>query len=127
MKGIVFNLLEELIRRKHGEDTWDTLLESAGLGGAYTSLGSYADDEMSRLVEAASVVLQQPPGTVLQWFGRNALPLLAPLFGIWSDRIPRRASVKWQACLGYSLRTRLLVLSRRFGRLEVVDLLAMPC
>ena len=47
MKGIVFNLLEELVRRHHGEDTWDALLEAAGVQGAYTSLGSYDDAELS--------------------------------------------------------------------------------
>ena len=29
MKGIVFNLLEEVVRREYGEDTWDSLLEAA--------------------------------------------------------------------------------------------------
>lgn len=77
MKGIVFNLLEELVRRDHGENAWDDLLESAGLDGAYTSLGSYADEEMMRLVAAASAVLERPPEAILRWFGRNALPLLA--------------------------------------------------
>ena len=52
MKGVVFNLLEEAVIQKHGEDVWDALLDSAGLDGSYTSLGNYADDEMSRLVLA---------------------------------------------------------------------------
>ncbi len=77
MKGIVFNLLEELVRRDHGENTWDALLESAGLDGVYTSLGSYADEELVKLVAAASAALQQPPESILRWFGRNAMPLLA--------------------------------------------------
>ncbi|MBN3851729.1 heme NO-binding protein, partial [Paraburkholderia sp. Ac-20342] len=37
MKGIVFNLLEELVRREHGEDAWDDLLDAAHVQGAYTS------------------------------------------------------------------------------------------
>ncbi len=77
MKGIVFNLLEELVRRDHGEKTWDDLLDSAGLESANTSLCSYADEEMMRLVAAASAALQKPPETILRWFGRNAMPLLA--------------------------------------------------
>lgn len=77
MKGIVFNLLEELVRRDHGENTWDVLLESAGLDGAYTSLGSYADEELMKLVAAASGALQVPSETILLWFGRHAMPLLA--------------------------------------------------
>lgn len=80
MKGIVFNLLEELVRRDHGENTWDALLESAGLDGAYTSLGSYPDKELGKLVAAASAALRQPAETILRWFGRNAIPLLAERF-----------------------------------------------
>ncbi|MGQ0810429.1 MAG: heme NO-binding domain-containing protein [Nitrospiraceae bacterium] len=77
MKGIVFNLLEELVRREHGENTWDALLESAGLDGVYTSLGSYADAELMKLVAAASSALHSQPDTILRWFGRKAMPLLA--------------------------------------------------
>jgi heme-NO-binding protein len=77
MKGIVFNLLEECVRREHGEDTWDALLEAAGVDGAYTSLGSYPDEELARLVTAASQALDTPEDDVVRWFGRSALPLLA--------------------------------------------------
>ncbi|MBI5709079.1 MAG: heme NO-binding domain-containing protein [Candidatus Eisenbacteria bacterium] len=77
MKGIVFNLLEEVVRREHGEDTWDGLLEAAGLAGAYTSVGSYHEEELLRLVAAASSALGIPPDEVVRWFGRKAMPLLA--------------------------------------------------
>ena len=39
MKGVVFNLLEQLVARDYGEDTWDALLDAGGLDGVYTSLG----------------------------------------------------------------------------------------
>ncbi|RDU97807.1 heme NO-binding protein [Trinickia dinghuensis] len=77
MKGIVFNLLEELVCREHGEDTWDDLLDSTGLTGAYTSLGSYPDEEVTRLVAAAAERFALPPADVLRWAGRGAMPLLA--------------------------------------------------
>lgn len=77
MKGIIFNLLEEAVRREHGEATWDRLLEAAGAEGAYTSLGSYGDDELYRLVAAASSALDLPAETVVRWFGQKAVPLLA--------------------------------------------------
>lgn len=77
MKGIVFNLLEEVVRREHGEDTWDSLLDAAGLDGAYTSLGSYGDDELIKIVAAASIALKTPADEIIRWFGRNALPLMA--------------------------------------------------
>ncbi len=77
MKGVVFNLLEALVRRDHGEDTWDAILEVANLEGVYTSLGNYDDAELFQLVSAASQVLQLPADPIVRWFGRSATPLLA--------------------------------------------------
>jgi len=77
VKGVVFNLLEEFVRRAHGEDAWETLLERAGLDGAYTSLGNYADEELGALVGAASQMLGQTPAAIVRAFGREALPMLA--------------------------------------------------
>lgn len=77
MKGIVFNLLADLVRRDFGDDAWDDLLDAASASGAYTSLGTYEDEEMYRLVAAAAESLQRTPGDVLRWYGRGAMPMLA--------------------------------------------------
>lgn len=77
MKGIVFDLLEEIVVREHGEETWDLLLERSGLDGAYTSLGNYPDAELAALVAAASDALGLPPRDIVRWYGRNAMPLFA--------------------------------------------------
>lgn len=77
MKGVVFNLLEQLVARDFGEDTWDAMLETSGLEGVYTSLGSYADDDLTKLVGAAADALVMSADDVVFWFGRNALPLFA--------------------------------------------------
>lgn len=77
MKGIVFNLLEEIVVREHDESTWDLLLDEAGVDGVYTSLGNYPDADLAALVGAASAALALPPDDVVRWFGRNALPLFA--------------------------------------------------
>jgi hypothetical protein len=75
VKGIVFNLLEEIVAAQYGEDTWDDLLDDAALDGTYTSLGNYADEELMRLVSAASARLELPADDVVRWFGRNATPI----------------------------------------------------
>lgn len=80
MKGIVFNLLEQVVIREYGENTWDDLLSSAGLTGAYTSLGSYPDEHLGRLVGAASQALDVPAQDLIRWFGREALPALAQAY-----------------------------------------------
>lgn len=80
MKGIIFQLLEDVVTQQYGEDTWDALLDKAGIEGAYTSLGSYPDEELMRLVGEASSALDTPPDAVVRWFGRGALPRLAERF-----------------------------------------------
>lgn len=76
MKGLVFNLLEAVVTRTYGEDTWDALLDSAQLDGAYTSLGNYPDEQMGALVTAASQALKLSPNEVLRWFGQEAMAVM---------------------------------------------------
>lgn len=77
MKGIIFNLLEEVVRSEHGDAAWESLLEASALDGAYTSIGSYPDEHLMRLVDAASAALGQPAPEIIRWFGLRSLPLLA--------------------------------------------------
>lgn len=77
MKGIIFNVLEEVVVASHGEDVWDDLLEAVGSNGIYTSLGSYPDEQVVALVQAAAQALGLTPVEVLRWFGRQAMPRLA--------------------------------------------------
>lgn len=76
MKGIVFNLLEQVVSDAYGEDVWDSLLEGAGLEGAYTAVGTYPDEDLAALVKVASSKLDLGEDDVVKWFGRSALPLL---------------------------------------------------
>ncbi len=84
MKGIIFNLLEEVVTQDYGADTWDDLLAAAQLDGAFTSLGNYPDEALFKLVGAASAALKLPPAAIVKWFGQRMLPRLArrypPLF-----------------------------------------------
>jgi len=77
VKGIVYNLLEVCVSREYGEDMWDDLLAAAGVDGAYTSVGSYPDEDLFALVAAASEALGKPPNSIIRWFGCSAMPLLA--------------------------------------------------
>lgn len=80
MKGIIFNLAEEVVTSLHGEDVWDAVLDGAGVDGSYTSLGSYPDEELVALVAAAGDLLGAPPDDVLRSLGEGAMPLLAERF-----------------------------------------------
>jgi hypothetical protein len=77
VKGIVFNLAEEVVSETHGSDAWDDLLDAAGVDGVYTSLGSYPDDDMHRLIKAGAEAFEVPPYDVLKAIGTGAMPLLA--------------------------------------------------
>jgi hypothetical protein len=85
MKGIVFNLLQQAVEAEYGETTWEAMLDSAGVDGAYTSLGSYPDEELGQLVDAASSALDTPHEGVVRWFGRVALPMLAEQYSQFFD------------------------------------------
>ena len=85
MKGIVFNLLEEAVVNTHGEAAWDGLLDATGLSGAYTSLGSYPDEEIVKLVDAGAAALNLTPVEVLRWFGRTAMPMLAKKYPVFFE------------------------------------------
>jgi hypothetical protein len=77
MKGIIFNLLEEVVSEKYGEDVWDDLLARAQVEGAFTSLGSYPDEHFIALVDSAAATLHLTPNEVIRWFGTEAIPRLA--------------------------------------------------
>src|SRR6266542_6116048 len=88
MKGIVFNLLEQAVAEKYGEDTWDALIDTAGVEGSYTAVGSYPHEEIFAIVKAASDALGADADDLVRWFGRSALPQLAvryPAFFVGQD------------------------------------------
>jgi hypothetical protein len=85
MKGIIFNLLEEVVTQEHGEEAWEDLLDRSGVEGAYTSLGSYPDQEFLALLQALPGGVGLPPGDLFRWFGRAAIPLLAQRYPVFFE------------------------------------------
>lgn len=77
MKGVIFNAVEETVRLEHGEDAWDQLLETAGVDGAYTSLGTYPDEQLYALVAAACDLLGVTQEDLLRHLGRRSFGHLA--------------------------------------------------
>ena len=74
MKGIVFNIMEQVISDQHGERFWDDVLEAAGSDGVYTAVGTYPHEELISLVGAAAGMLEVSPDDLVQDFGRRAIP-----------------------------------------------------
>ena len=85
MKGIIFTLLEEVVTQELGEEAWEQLLDRAGVEGAYTSLGSYPDEEFVALLQALPSHAGMAPNDLLHWFGRAAIPLLAQRYPVFFE------------------------------------------
>lgn len=77
MKGIVFNLAEEVLTRAHGADAWDAVIAAASVEGSYTALGSYPDTDLTQLVGAAGRLLGVDEQSILCSVGEGAMPMLA--------------------------------------------------
>jgi hypothetical protein len=88
MKGVIFNLLEEVVSEHHGDAAWEALLAATASDGVYSSLGNYADAELVALVTAASNLTDTPVRTLLHWFGVQALPKLAERYPAFFENAP---------------------------------------
>ncbi len=89
MKGVVFNVVEEVVSDVYGIDTWDDLLDAAGADGAYTALGNYHDVELVRIAQVAAEATGMSLDELWRTVGRLALPKLASRLpdgtGRWTD------------------------------------------
>ena len=85
MKGVIFNLFEQVVDKEFGEDTWDTLLDATDVSGAYTSVGSYPHGELIALVGAAAQITGRDADDLVRWFGREAMPLLYERYPVFFD------------------------------------------
>ena len=85
MKGIIFNLFEEVVVSEHGDDVWEDMLEQAGVDGAYTAVGSYPDHQFISLLGAMPSGGDQSTPDLLRWFGAKAIPLLAGRYPVFFE------------------------------------------
>jgi hypothetical protein len=74
MKGVVFNLLEEMVEQEFGMAVWDALLEETGQDGIYVSTESYPDEMLVALVVAAHEKSGIPVNDLVRAFGEFMFP-----------------------------------------------------
>jgi len=81
MKGIIFNLLEEFLVDRLGEDGFDAVVaDCADLVSDPTIMvapGTYPDEDFFAMISQAAILLRVDKKTMLRQFGRYALPCLA--------------------------------------------------
>jgi hypothetical protein len=80
MKGVIFNLVEGVVRSEHGDGMWDEIVDDAGVTGAYTSLGSYPDEDLEAIASTVARRLQADPADVVVHVGRQSIASLASTY-----------------------------------------------
>lgn len=87
MKGVLFNIVEDVVDDTLPPGSWDAALDDACVAGAYTSLGDYPDAELGGIVAALAerTGLSQPD--VLRHAGRHGFAHLAERHGELLDGI----------------------------------------
>lgn len=83
MKGVVFNILEDMVVEKGGVVLWQKLLNKAGVEGSYISVDTYEDAELFKIVHEVQQALDLPLEDVIRSFGDFMFAKLAeryPMF-----------------------------------------------
>jgi len=88
MKGVIFNILEEMVVSGHGMDCWNKILELSKPEhkGIYTAGRSYPDEELLQLVGTISEQLSIPVPDLVQAFGEHLFSSLAQRYPIFLEQ-----------------------------------------
>ena len=77
MKGVVFNVVQEVVEEQLGADAWDDAIDRAGVDGAYTSLGSYPESDLDQLAVSVGEAAHLSRDEVLVFAGHHGFSHLA--------------------------------------------------
>jgi hypothetical protein len=77
VKGVIFNLVEDVVRAESGDDVWDEVVDESGVTGAYTSLGSYPDADLVALAATVARRSGTDTGAVVRHVGHQSIQTLA--------------------------------------------------
>ena len=87
MKGVVFNILEDMVTAKGGLALWQNVLDKAGLEGGYTAVATYDDQELFNLVGVIVEALDTPAEEVIGAFGVYMFGQLARRYPVFIDSV----------------------------------------
>lgn len=73
MKGVIFNVVEEVVVDLHGPAAWDAVLADANLDGAYTALGNYDDADLGAIVASGAKALGVSEPDLMRVVGEHGL------------------------------------------------------
>jgi len=85
MKGVVFDILRDMIEEQFGLEGWNQLLEKSGSDGMYLSSESYDDGEMLTLLGVACEMTGKDQQSLLREFGRYMVTEFYSRFPVFFD------------------------------------------
>ena len=77
MKGIFFNLAQEVVEDRWGADLWDEVIAVAEVDGVYTWFGTYPDGDLFVLVRAITELTGLTTREILILIGRSGFASIA--------------------------------------------------
>ncbi|MFP8951351.1 heme NO-binding domain-containing protein [Natrialbaceae archaeon A-arb3/5] len=81
MHGIVHKTVKEYVVDRSDEDTWETIVERAGLEPSlYLPISHYDDEELDAILETVSEIAVQDRPQIERHFGRRLAPELLSTF-----------------------------------------------
>lgn len=81
MHGVIFSELKKFVDTKFGGNTWNDLMNAAGLGTKlYLPVQHYPDSDAIALVTAASKATGMAPAQILEAFGEFIAPSLLGMY-----------------------------------------------
>jgi len=87
MKGIIFNLLEDFLKERLGEERFEDLIEGCSLKTRepFVGPGSYPDEDLLAIVDRAVEATGRPKPETLRAFGRFCIGRLAQMTELLMD------------------------------------------
>lgn len=69
MKGVVFDILRDMVEENYGLEGWQAILDASGSSGIYVASKTYDDSELMELVASASDITKIPVTDLVFSFG----------------------------------------------------------
>jgi hypothetical protein len=99
MKGVLFNIVEDVVSEALSADAWDDVIDRSGVRGSYTSLGNYPDDDLAGIVGAAAAVADMSEDDTLRLSGRAGFKHLVRRAPHLLDGLDVELSVEHLTCV----------------------------
>ena len=74
MKGVVFDILRDMVETQYGLEGWQSVLDNAGSDDIDVSTKTYPDTELMGIVSVASEIMNIPINTLVFSFGEYIVP-----------------------------------------------------